>query len=309
MSLTHLRTLVEVARRGSISAAAQALLLSQPALTRQIQLAEKEFGGALFERSRRGMTLTDLGRIVEAEGRALLERYERLKENVDAHLRLERGTVRLGGGATAVSALLPGMIRDFRRAHPEIIFHLKEAGSRTVEQDVLSEEVELGMVTLPVGAGGLDVAPFYEDRIVAIAARRHPLAQRARIPPGALHGAPVVAFEAGSAIRRRIDRALEEHGVRVRTVMELRSIQSIVRMVGLDMGLGFVSGLGVSADSREVTVLPVQGLKITRTLAVITKRDRPPSVAAAAFLKHLEAHRPAAKPGKPQRRAPARRRS
>ncbi|MFQ5844593.1 MAG: LysR substrate-binding domain-containing protein [Planctomycetota bacterium] len=284
MSLTHLRSLVEVARRGSISGAADALALSQPALTRRIQLLERELGGELVVRSRRGVALTDLGRQVEAEGRALLDRYERLKENARAHLHLERGTVRVGGGATAVSLLLPDVIRSFRRTHPEIVFHLKEAGSRTVEHDVLRDEVELGIVTLPVAARELQVTPLCRDRIVVIASRRHPLARRRRIPPTALDGMAAVAFEAGSAIRERIDRALQEHGVSVRTVMELRSIQSIVRMVGLELGLGFVSRLGVEEGDRRVAVLAVSGLRITRTLAVITRKDRPRSVAAQAFL-------------------------
>ena len=148
MSLARLRALVEVARRGAISGAAKALSLTQPALTRQIQLLERELGATLLTRGPRGARLTDVGRIVEEEARGLLDRYDRLRETVDAHGRLERGTVRLGGGATAVSILLPEVIRDFHRRYPEIVFHLKEAGSRTVEEDVLRETVELGIVTL-----------------------------------------------------------------------------------------------------------------------------------------------------------------
>lgn len=284
VSLDRIHTLVEVSRRGAITEAARALGLTQPALTRRIQQLEEEFGTPLLSRSRRGVALTELGRLVEEEGRQLLERYARLKETVRAHLRLETGTVRMGGGATAVSYLLPDVIRRFRVRHPDIVFRLKEAGSREIEEDVAREELELGIVTLPLEHKELKAAPLLQDRIVLVASPDHPLAHRKRVPAAALENEPLVGFEAGSAIRRLIDRALEQRGVRMRVVMELRSIQSILRMVSLGHGLAFVSALG--AD-RSTTIIPVTGLRIKRPLAVITKRGRPLSVAAAAFLDQL----------------------
>ena len=169
--MERLRTLVEVARRGAITDAARALGMTQPALSRRIQLLEREFGTPLLSRSRKGVRLTELGRLVEAERRNLLDRFERLKQEVGAHLRLERGTVRIGGGATAVSFLLPGLIRDFRRGHRDVVFHVREAGSREIEGNVLREELELGIVTLPTGSKELDVTPLRRDRIVLVAAR------------------------------------------------------------------------------------------------------------------------------------------
>ncbi len=282
MSLLLLETLSEVARRGAITGAATALGLTQPALSRRLHLLEQEFGTPLLARSRKGVRLTELGRLVEEEGRALLDRYARLKESVGAHLRLERGTVRIGGGATAVSFLLPGVIRAFRRDHADVVFQLKEAGSREIEGDVLREELELGIITLPARSKELHVQPIVKDPIVLVAARAHPLPPRA--PLKSLDGLPLIGFERGSAIRRLIDRALEQRGVAMRVVMELRSIQSILRMVELDQGLAFVSRLGVDA---RVRVIELPGLRIQRTLAVIRKKGHPLSVAARAFLESL----------------------
>ncbi len=282
MSLLLLETLSEVARRGAITGAATALGLTQPALSRRLHLLEQEFGTPLLARSRKGVRLTELGRLVEEEGRAILDRYGRLKESIGAHLRLERGTVRIGGGATAVSFLLPGVIRAFRKDHPDVVFQLKEAGSREIEGDVLREELELGIITLPARSKDLHVQPIVKDPIVLVAARAHPLPPRA--PLKSLDGLPLIGFERGSAIRRLIDRALEQRGVAMRVVMELRSIQSILRMVELDQGLAFVSRLGVDA---RVRVIDVPGLRIQRTLAVIRRKGRPLSVAARAFLESL----------------------
>ena len=289
MSMDHLRSFVEVARCGAITEAARALGLTQPALSRRIQLLEEEFGTPLLVRSRKGVVPTDLGRVVEAESRLLLERYDRLKREVDARLRLERGTVRIGGGATAVSFLLPSWIRDFRRAHPDIVFELTEAGSRQVAADVVDGRLELGIVTLPVESRDLEIVPLRTDRIVLVAARRHPLAARRRVPASALAGLPLIGFERDSAIRQRVDRALEAAGIELELVMELRSIQSILRMVALDLGVAFVSELGVETAGRGVAVVPVAGLRISRDLALVHGRQRPLSIAAQAFLEHLTA--------------------
>ena len=283
MNMIYLRSLVEVARRGAITEAARALGLTQPALSRRIQLLEAEFGTPLLSRSQKGVELTEMGRLVEAEGRGLLERYDHLKREVGAHLRLERGSVRIGGGATAVAFLLPPLIRDFRRAHPDIVFQVKEAGSREIAADVVAERLELGIVTLPAGSTDLEVTPLRRDAIVLVGAKDHPLARRKRIRPAALNGVSLIGFEGDAAIRRLVDSALEKAGVKVEVVMELRSIQSILRMVALQLGLAFVSRLGVEAAGKGVKVIDVTGLKITRSLAVVHRRGRALSVAAGAF--------------------------
>ena len=287
MSLERLASLAEVARHGAITEAARALGLTQPALSRRIQALERDLGAPLLERSRKGVALTELGRLAVEEGRSLLERWERLRATVRAHLRLERGTVRIGGGAAAVSFLLPEVIRDFRREHSGILFQLREAGSRDVEQAVLEESLELGIVTMPVRNRELLATPLLKDPIVLIAAQGHPIARAGKVPAAALDGAPIIGFEAGSAIRALIDRALERRGVHVDVVMELRSIQSIVRMVAIGQGLAFVSRLGVESGPEEVAVVDVAGLRIVRSLAVIRHRTRPLSPAAEAFLHHL----------------------
>ena len=286
-----LQTLIEVARQGSITEAARALGLTQPAVSRLIQQLESEFSAPLLHRSRKGVVPTEMGRLVLEEAVALADRYGRLKQTVSAHVRLEQGAVRVGGGATAVSFLLPPLIATFRRRHRGVVFHLVEAGSRDIEAAVLEESIELGIVTPPARSDKLVATPLRRDPIVLVAARSHPLAGAGPIPAAALRGMPLVGFEEGSAIRRIIDGALEARGIEVELVMQLRSIQSILRMVALDLGLAFVSRMGVEHAAESVEVVGVRGLRIARSLAVIRKRDRPLSVAAGAFLEHLRSSR------------------
>lgn len=286
MDLTHLRSLLAVADTGAITEAAERIGISQPALSRRLQHLEDYMGAELLARGRKGAELTEMGRIVEAEARLLVERFDQLREQVSAHQRLEGGTVRIGGGATAVSFVLPEAIAGFQEAHPGIRFQLKEAGSSEVAGDVISGRLELGLVTLPVQTRELVVRPLINDRIVLVARRDHPLAARGQVDIAELSGLTFVGFEAGSAIRQIIDAALREAGVEMNVVMELRSIPAILRMVATTGYLAFVSQLGVESQT-EVKGVPVQGLRIERTLAVITRRGSRLSPAARAFAVRL----------------------
>lgn len=293
MDLTLLRSFLAVADAGAITEAADRIGVSQPALTRRIQQLEGCLGAELLARGRKGVELTEIGRMVEAEARSLVSRYDQLREQVSARQNLGGGSVRIGGGATAVSFVLPRAIARFQDAYPAIRFQLREAGSAEVAMDVISGRLELGLVTLPVQARELDVQPFMDDRIVLVARQDHPLAKGQQVAVSELAGLAFVGFEAGSAIRQIIDSALRDAGVEMNVVMELRSIPAILRMVATTGNLAFVSQLGVETRG-EVREVPVRGLEIKRRLAVIARRGSRLSPAAHAFARRLRGLSPLA---------------
>jgi DNA-binding transcriptional LysR family regulator len=289
MDLTLLRSLLAVAEAGTITGAAERLSVTQPALSRRIHQLEQYLGATLLSRGRKGVTLTPIGEIVLPEARILVERYDNLRAEVAAHSRLEGGTVRIGGGATAVSFVLPGAIAAYQLDHPLVRFEVKEAGSREITEHVIDGRLELGVVTLPVTDREVEKRRLLEDQIVLICARDHSLARARNIDITRLAGLGLVGFEAGSAIRQLIDNALRAAGVEMNVVMELRSIPAIVRMVMTTGNLAFVSQMGVESESG-VSALQVQGLNIRRELAVITRKGAELSPAAGSFAAQLLAH-------------------
>lgn len=302
MDLNLLRSLLAVVDAGSITEAALRLNVTQPALSRRMHQLEEVFGGALLWRSRKGVALTVIGEQVAAEARVLVARYDDLRAQVAAHGRLEGGTVRIGGGATAVAYVLPHAIAEFQADHPGVRFQVKEAGSREIASDVSSGRLELGLVTLPVPLRELEAWPLIEDEVVVVARSTHPLARLRRVDISQLAGSGAVGFEAGSAIRQIVDQALRAAGIEMNVVMELRSISAIMRMVATTDALGFVSRMGVEADSA-VRVLEVRGLSIKRELALVARRGASLSPAAANFAERVRttAVRAPKRPGSPRR--------
>ena len=160
MDLTLLRSFLSVAETGAITEAAERIGITQPALSRRLQQLEEHLGVKLLVRGRKGVVLTEIGRLVQSEAQGIVAHYERMREMVTSHQRLEGGTVRIGGGATAVSYMLPEAIAAFQAAHPQVRFQMREAGSSEIADDVVAGHLELGVVTLPVRDRELDVTPL-----------------------------------------------------------------------------------------------------------------------------------------------------
>ena len=295
MDLVLLKSLVAVADAGSITSAADVVFVSQSALSRRLQLLEADLGAELIVRGRHGVELTDLGRQVVDQARGIVARYDRLRQEIAEQLRLDRGTVRVGGGATVTSYLLPPAIADFQAEHPGIRFYVKEAGSREIAADVSSGDLELGVVTRPVPSRDLDITDLLTDDIVLVARADHPFASR-RVSITDLEAQPFVAFESGSAIRQIIDTALRSAGVSIDIVMELRSIPSILRMVLTTGHLAFVSRVSLPAEP-QIRPIAVRSLTISRTLALATRRGVPLSPPAGAFATLLRRTSAAPRPG------------
>lgn len=292
MELTPLRYVLAIAQAGHITRAAQDLGVTQPALSAMLKKLEAEVGAELFHRTGRGVEPTDAGR-------AFLERAARAVQEADDAVRavhelqgLEHGSIRVGGGATATGYLLPAVVPAIRDAHPGLRFFVREAGSRAVAEAVIAGELDLGIVTLPlpVRAGGdVLIAHRWPDELRLVVPTSHRFSTRHSFVWADLKGEPVVAFEAGSAVREAIDTAARDAGVALDVVMELRSIESIKQMVAAGIGVGFISRFALG---------PLVGLAcadgpIARELALIRRSDRVPNAAAARFEAALVATLPA----------------
>ena len=286
MDLLLTRSFLAVVETGSITDAAERLGVTQSALSRRIQQYEEQLDTKLLSRSRKGVELTETGRLAAIEAQRLLTAFANLKEEIALHQGLEGGTVRIGGGATAVSFVLPAAIAAFQQEHPKVLFQLKEAGSSEIADDVLNGRLELGIVTLPLQSRELKIQSLTNDDIVLVARKDHPLARRKRISAAALAEQAFVSFEADTALRYLIDNAVRATGVDINVVMELRSIPSILRMVATTGHLAFVSRMALQ-DAADIVEINVKGLVIRRRMAVESRRNLDLSAAASAFARQL----------------------
>jgi LysR family transcriptional regulator, cyn operon transcriptional activator len=286
MDLRLMRQMSMIAHYGHMTRAAEELGVSQPALSAALRKLEDELETELFHRTGHGVEPTEAGRVFLEHAQITLRAADKATEAVRSLVGLETGSIRVGAGATATGYMLPGAIQSVRKKHPGLRFSIREAGSLQVAQGVLSGELDLGIVTLPVihpRSDELVVVREIADELRLIVPPGHALDGKRTFKWSDLAGEPVVAFEAGSAVRAVIDSSASAHNVNLEVVMELRSIESIVQMVKANIGVGFVSKFGLP----EKAGLRAKDGGLTRKLGVIRPRDRLASHASGVFEKAL----------------------
>jgi DNA-binding transcriptional LysR family regulator len=293
VELRDLRYFRAIAAARHMTRAAEQLGVSQPALSAMLKKLETELGAPVLHRTGRGVELTEAGRAFLAFADEAVLAADAGVKAVREIAGLQRGSIRIGGGATATAYILPSVVSEIRRRHPGLTFYIREAGSSAVVASVLSGELDLGIVTLPVsapGAGDLLTIPLVDDELRLIVPPRHRL-ETAKGKPAAsfrwkdLADEPFVAFEAGTAVRTIVDQSAAAAGVSLSVVMELRSIESIQRMVAAGIGVGLVSRFAL--DPQEG--MTCRDGKVARKLAIVRRRDRVPGMAVAEFERELVA--------------------
>ena len=272
MNLEQLRTLVAVVEQGSMSAAARALHISQPAVTKQIQRLEQEMEVPLLVRGpQQRLALTPSGEQVLAFAREILAGLESLHEKLALLTGVDRGSLSLAASTTPGEYLLPALLAAFHAQYPRIQVQVTIADTSDVAARVLSGEADLGFVGAAVERAGLRLERLVSDEIVLVVPADHPIAGKQRVPLDALWGQRLVMREEGSGTRRSLEEALAAAGLslpRENVVLTLGSTHAVLLAVQQGLGLGFISARAAAQRQADGSLACVRldGLDLTRDL-------------------------------------------
>ena len=288
MELRQLETLAAVADRGSFSSAAEALGISQPAVSQQIQTLERHIGSPLIDRSGRRARLTERGEDVLRHARRLLAaRDELTRELADQDGELA-GHLVVGSSTGLGEHVLPPLLGGFRELHPAVSVTLRVEVTVTVIDRVLERELELGVVGATRANRALVYEPFLEDRIVLAVPAGHRFAGRT-IGLDELVAEPLIVMQAGAGVRTVIEDELRRAGVRARDLriaMEMGLQESAKAAVEAGYGVSFLSSLALDRELRLGTLATaeVDGIDPVREFSTVRPAHTPPSRLVEAFL-------------------------
>jgi len=286
----RLRLLVEVDRRGSISAAAEACRVSQPSATKQLQTLEAAMGEKLVERNGRASQLTEAGRTVVTHAVRVLDTLHGLQEELDALRGAETGTLALAASTTSGAYVLPSILQCFAERHPGVDVDIAIGSSAWVADRVAKRESSLGIageVDLP---DGVYAEPFLDDELVGIAAPGQLKLRRGKASLADLSRWTLLIREAGSSTRAVSERYLARVGFRPANRWELDSNEAIKRSVQAGLGIGFVSKLVVEDEiSRgELVSFRVESAPtMARSISLLLPNDREATPSERAFIATL----------------------
>ncbi len=283
-----LQLLVLVGQRGSLTAAATEVGVSQPAASKRMLRLERRLGVHLLERSRRGSSLTPSGILACGWAQRVLDELNAFVEGVEVLRRERSGQLTVAASMTVAEHLLPAWIGELRRRRPQLHVGLQVMNSTRVCELVRQGSVDLGFIESPERLPGLHSRVVTRDRLVLVVSPDHRWARRRRpVDATELAATPLVSREAGSGTRETADRAVAAEGVQIAApLLELGSGAAVRSAVTAGAGPALISELVVASDlaQRTLVEVPTTGLDLQRVLRAIWREGPRPAGSAGELL-------------------------
>lgn len=284
--LKPLRAFCQTARLGSVSRAAEALYVSQPAVTQQLQALQRELGVALFERSGRRLVPT-------REGEALYELARPLVEGVDALpaafrrqlAGMDAGELDIAANSSTILYLLPKIVGHFREQHPEVRLTLHNAISADGTELLRADTVEVAIGSMLDVPADLSYVPVYSFAPMLITPRDHPLADKPRLALEDISAHGLILPPRRQVTYRLVDLVFQQNRVPYTVALEVGGWEVIKQYVAMGMGISIVSSICLGdADRERLAIRPLDAWFPARSYGVVVRKGKVLSPQARAFI-------------------------
>src|SRR5579864_1995607 len=289
MEMHQLAYFESVSRHLHFTRAAEELNVAQPSVSQQIRKLENELGAPLFHRMKRHVALTEAGKTFLPHARAVLQRLEEARLEVQELSGLRKGTLAVGAPPSVGTHLLPKALAAFSQRHPGIALSFREAGSRTLVSLLEEGELDLAVIIQPVRHPALVADPLIEEELLLAVPRMHHLAHgdfEQRVRMAQLKQEPFVLLREGAYdLRDQTLAACRKAGFEPQVALDGGEMDSMLRFVAAGIGLAILPEMVLGdLDVRDgpVALRRLQP-RLTRSLVLARRRDRYFSAAAREF--------------------------
>jgi DNA-binding transcriptional LysR family regulator len=289
MDIVQIETFLAVGTFGGFRRAADALRVTQPAVSARIKTLEGALGARLFERSRAGLTPSAAGRALRPHAEQILRAVALARQAVHALQPASAGALQIAAALSICAYLLPDVLQRFRTARPRVLVTVRSGHSKEVLEMVLRGEAELGLAR-SLQHPAVETMSLGDDPLVLVQDRTHPLVPRRRARLEEVADRPLVFFDRGSSDWTLTHGLFRRAGLVPNVTLEVETIETAKRMVERGLGLAFLPHLAVAPDLRRgaLTAIEIAGVEpLRRSLDVVHPRHRPLSSEALAFLDAL----------------------
>lgn len=254
-SLRQLEIFVAISRTESVSRAAEALSLSQSATSTALSELERQFNLQLFDRVGKTLRINETGRQLLPRAVELLDRAHEIEALLQGHAGF--GFMKIGATLTVGNYLATLLVARYLQVHPESRIQLQVHNTRTIVQQIVNHELDLGLIEGDTHHPDIEVQPWIADELVIFSAPEHPLAKASNISIEELLREPWILREKGSGTRETFDRALQNHHSKLNIRLELEHTEAIKRAVESGLGIGCISRLALKDAFRRGSLVPL----------------------------------------------------
>lgn len=283
-SFRQLQSLVLVARHQSVSKAADALHVTQPAVSLQLRTLEDIAGTALTRKVGRSIQLTAAGEVMAEFSERILRLWEQAGDELAALNGITSGTLRIGAVTTA-EHLLPPLLVPFTLARPDVRLKLQVGNRVEIVNMLARQEIDLAIMGTPPRELRTNAARFARHPMGFVAAPGHPLMKKKKVTLADVLRANLLVRERGSGTRTAVEKLFKEGGYPLNFGSEVSSNEAIKRMVSAGLGLGFLSvhACALEFEAGLIKLLPMQGNPVEADWQVMHLADHPIPKVAMAF--------------------------
>jgi DNA-binding transcriptional LysR family regulator len=284
--LKPLRAFCQTARLGSISRAAEALFLSQPAVTLQLQALERDLGTRLLERSGRRITLTREGQELYELARPLVEGLDGLDGAFRDRVRgLDAGELHVAAGSSTILYLLPKIVEAFQARHPEVRLSLHNVTGAGGLELLRSDAVDLAVGSMLDVPADLDYAPVYRFEPMLITPREHPLAGKHDLTLQDLSPYGLILPPQRLTTYRLVDLVFQQNRVPYTVALEVGGWEVIKQYVAMGLGISIVTAICLTdADRGRLAARSLAKYFPSRSYGVVVRKGKFLSPQARAFI-------------------------
>lgn len=288
--LKPLRAYCQVARLGSISRAAEALYLSQPAVTLQLQALERELGVRLLERSGRRLTPTREGELLYAMARPLVEGLDSLASRFREQVRgLDAGELHVAAGSSTILYLLPPIVEAFRRQYPDVRLSLHNVTGASGLDLLRSDAVDLAVGSMLDVPADLAYAPAQRYEPMLITPPDHPLATKPELALEDLSPYGLILPPKRLTTYRLVDLVFQQNRVPYTVALEVGGWEVIKQYVAMGLGISIVTAICLTAADRErLAARSLARWFPSRSYGVVVRKGKFLSPQARAFAELLQ---------------------
>jgi DNA-binding transcriptional LysR family regulator len=288
MDTRQLQAFCAVVEKKSFSQAAEQLGVTQPAVSLQVRALEQRLGQSLLDRSGRRVEPTEAGRRLYKSAQRMLALEEQLLEEVSADDGRLAGTLAIGASTGPGAHLVPLLLCEFQREHPDLHVALSIWDTQTVIEHVAGRELELGVVGALRRHRSLEFEPLVRDEIVLAVPPGHHAAG-GTITVEELKKETLIVMQEGAGVRQVVEEELRRAGLRLRGVepkLELGLQESVKSAVAAGYGVAFISRTAIEGElaAGRLAAAQVEGVEPARQIYIVRARGRSATRAAEAFL-------------------------
>ncbi|HHV82240.1 MAG TPA: LysR family transcriptional regulator [Tepidanaerobacter syntrophicus] len=292
MNIDFLKAFAAIAKTGSLTQAAEELFITQPALSQQIKQLENYFSIQLLERSNRGTSLTDAGRLLYDYSVRITDLFSELESKMDSLRASVEGSLTIGATSVVGGYAVPCSIFIFKEKYPETNLKLKVGNQTQVISDLKDEIVDVAVIEGDRVSGPFAIEEIATDDMTVIVPNKEPWNGKKYLLPEDFVKQPLIMREHGSGTRQVVENCLSSAGIDISSlniVMELSSVDSIKAAVEAGHGISIMSKLALKKELHNKTLkaVDIKGIPLKQKIYLAYKTEKAQSTVARAFIKFL----------------------